>query len=177
VRKKQQGLTVDDVRSGVPGLGEIHPGTHVCALYSGPEERDRLLAPFLQEGLRHGDQCVCLVDDLEPASMTERVIAMIAGFQASGTENELPLLRAAAEMFCLREPGAEELLVYECTVNDLLAVQPGLFLCMYDLQRFRVGTLVDVLRTHSKVLVDGTVLDNPHWVTPERSLTVPARQQ
>jgi hypothetical protein len=63
---------VNDLSMGIPGVGEIHPGMHLCALYSGPDQRDRLLVPFMQEGLRHGDQCVCLIDDLEPASMRQR---------------------------------------------------------------------------------------------------------
>jgi DNA-binding CsgD family transcriptional regulator len=53
---------------GIPGVGHIRPGAHVCALYSGPDERDRLLVPFMQEGLRHGDQCVYLIDDLAPVT-------------------------------------------------------------------------------------------------------------
>src|SRR4029453_5646154 len=52
---------------GIPGVGVVRPGTHFCALYSGPAERDRLLFPFLDEGLRHGDKCLCLIDDVEPA--------------------------------------------------------------------------------------------------------------
>ena len=57
---------------GVTGVGEAHPGAHVCALYAGSDERDRLLVPFMQEGLRHGDECVCLIDDVEPGSMRRR---------------------------------------------------------------------------------------------------------
>ena len=76
-------------------------------------------------------------------------------------------LRAAGEMsWVLHEPGAEELFVYESAVNQILAELPALFLCMYDLQRFGVGMLVDVLRIHSKVLLDGTVLHNPHCLAP-----------
>ncbi len=58
---------------GIPGMDEVRPGTHVCALYSEPAERDRLLLPFLQEGLRHGDRCVCLIDDLEAVGKQLRV--------------------------------------------------------------------------------------------------------
>ena len=58
---------------GIPGVGEVHPGVHVCALFSGPVERDRLLVSFMQEGLRHGDHCVCLIDELETASLRQRV--------------------------------------------------------------------------------------------------------
>ena len=66
------GTHVNGQSLGVPGVGEIHPGMHFCVLYSGPDERDRLLAPFMQERLRHGDQCVCLIDDAEPSSMGQR---------------------------------------------------------------------------------------------------------
>jgi DNA-binding CsgD family transcriptional regulator len=183
-------------------MGEGRPGTHVCALYSGPDERDQLLVPFMQEGLRHGDQCVHLIDDVEPASMrqrahgpagpgdarrsgrlgvypasdvylpaggfsVERVIAFLAAELASSPHDEPPLLRAAAEMsWVLHEPGAEALSVYESAVHQILAELPGLFLCMYDLQRFRVGMLFDVIRIHSMVQLDGTVLHNPHCLAP-----------
>src|SRR4029078_9070347 len=52
---------------GIPGVGSVSPGTHFCALYSGPAERDRLLFPFLEEGLRHGDTCLCLIDAVAAA--------------------------------------------------------------------------------------------------------------
>lgn len=64
---------MSDPITGIPGVDAVRPGTHVCALYSEPAERDRLLLPFLQEGLRHGDRCVCLIDDLEPVSKRLRV--------------------------------------------------------------------------------------------------------
>lgn len=35
-------------------------GDHICAFYRGREERDRLLVPYLQEGLRDGDVCICI---------------------------------------------------------------------------------------------------------------------
>jgi len=59
---------------GIPGVGAVSPGTHFCALYSGPAERDRLLFPFLEEGLRHGDKCLCLIDDVEPALVRDRAV-------------------------------------------------------------------------------------------------------
>ena len=196
------GTHVNDLSLGIPGVGEIHPGMHFCVLYSGPDERDRLLAPFMQERLRHGDQCVCLIDDAEPASMgsrgcgpagpgdarrpgrlgvdpasdvslraggfsVEQMIAFLAATVAPSTDEEFPLLRAAGEVsWVLHEPGAKEMFVYESAVNKILAELRASFLCMYDLQRFEVGMLVDVLRIHSKVLLDGTVLDNPHCVAP-----------
>jgi hypothetical protein len=59
---------------GIPGVGVVRPGTHFCALYSGPVERDRLLYPFLDEGLRHGDKCLCLIDGVEPAFVRDQAL-------------------------------------------------------------------------------------------------------
>src|ERR1044072_8773490 len=59
---------------GIPGVGSVSPGTHFCALYSGPAERDRLLFPFLEEGLRHRDKCLCLIDDVEPALVRDLAV-------------------------------------------------------------------------------------------------------
>ena len=46
--------------NGIPGL-DLQAGDHICAFYSGPE-RDGILVPFLLEGLKDGDKCVCVVD-------------------------------------------------------------------------------------------------------------------
>ncbi|QWZ07379.1 MEDS domain-containing protein [Nocardioides panacis] len=193
---------MNDLRMGIAGVGEIRPGMHLCAIYSGPDQRDRLLVPFMQEGLRHGDQCVCLIDGLEPRSMrqqtygaagrgdtprsghlgvypashaylragklaVEQMTTFLETHPASSTGDQLPLLRAAGEMsWGPREPGAEELSVHESAVTQVLAEVPALFLCLYDLQRFGVEMLVNVLRIHSQVLLDGTVLHNPHCLAP-----------
>jgi len=61
------------VHTGIPGVGDIDVGDHLCAFYSGPAERDRMLVPFLQEGLREGDKCVCLTDETEPQEMLDRL--------------------------------------------------------------------------------------------------------
>ncbi|MET0715548.1 MAG: MEDS domain-containing protein [Mycetocola sp.] len=193
---------MNDLKMGIPGVGEIHSGMHICAIYSGPDERDRLLVPFMQEGLRHGDQCVCLIDDLEPASMRQRayepaspgdarrsgqfdmypapdaylrasefsvkqMISFPVANPASSADHEVPLLRAAGQMSWVPfEPGARELFVYESAVSHIIAELPTVFLCMYDVQRFGVGMLIDVLRLHPTVLLDGTLLSNLHSLAP-----------
>jgi hypothetical protein len=52
----------------VPGLS-LGPGDHVCAFYSGLAERDEILLPYLREGLRHDEKCVCVVDATDPESV------------------------------------------------------------------------------------------------------------
>lgn len=39
-------------------------------------------------------------------------------------------------------------------------------MCLYDLKKFGAEMLVEVLRTHPKVLLDGTVIDNPQYLHP-----------
>ncbi|MFI8593950.1 MEDS domain-containing protein [Microbacterium sp. NPDC078428] len=192
-----------DLLMGIPGVGEIYPGMHVCALFSGPVERDRLLAQFVQEGLRHGDQCVCFIDELEPARLrrgafgpdgvgdTRRPgslavysapdaylragepaprqrISRLASDPGSSADGALPLLRAAGQMSACasHDPGTTEFARYEAAVVRILAELPAVFLCLYDMRRIGVHVLAEVLKAHSRVLLDGTVLYNPHGVTP-----------
>jgi DNA-binding CsgD family transcriptional regulator len=190
------------VSMGIPGI-EVDPGTHICALYSGRAERDRLLFPFLQEGIREGDKCLCLIDDAEPAEIRNRVekqqdgdllsqskqldvdrasgvylqsgqfsvgqmISFLAERLTQAAESEFPLLRAAGEMsWVLSQPeGGEDFFAYESAVNQLVEDKPAVFMCMYDLRRFGIPMLVDVLKTHPKVLLDGMLLDNSNYLTP-----------
>ena len=191
---------------GIPGVEDVHPGTHLCALYSGPEERDRILLPFLQEGMRCGDKCLCLVDDVAPARVRNRVEGVGTPSQPHRTDqlnveaassvyleagqfsvehmtsfletslseatDDFPLLRAAGEMsWVLPRPiGADDFFVYESAVNDVVADAPAVFMCLYDLQQFSAQMLVDVLHTHPRVLMDNSVIENPHYLTPAEGL-------
>lgn len=47
---------------GLPGVN-LAPGDHICAFYRGSVERDAILVPYLREGLRAGDKCICVTDD------------------------------------------------------------------------------------------------------------------
>jgi len=50
------------------GFGDIQtsPGAHICAFYRGAKDRDDLLIPYLEEGIRNGDKCICLIDSSGP---------------------------------------------------------------------------------------------------------------
>jgi DNA-binding CsgD family transcriptional regulator len=188
---------------GIPGVGRVSPGMHFCALYSGPAERDRLLFPFLDEGLRHGDKCLCLIDDVEPALVRDRVVGQpgpgysrrsaqldverasdaylrsgefriedMMSFLSDSADaaigDDFELLRAAGEMSWVLPgpPGWESLFHYESALNHAVEQMPAILMCLYDLQKFGAETLVEVLRTHPTVLLDRTVIDNPHYVHP-----------
>ncbi|MDR7189223.1 DNA-binding CsgD family transcriptional regulator [Microbacterium sp. BE35] len=194
---------MSDLLMGIPGVGEVYPGVHVCALFSGPVERDRLLVQFLQEGVRHGDQCACFIDEIDPASMRQRVyggaghaddrrsgridlhsapdahlnssalspqqrISDLVSHPASSADDRRPLLRAAGQTptHASGETGAREIFSYESAVIRILAELPAVFLCLYDVRHFGMGVIADVLKVHSRALLGGIVLYNPHGVAP-----------
>ena len=58
---------------GLPGV-RLTPGDHICAFYRGPEQRDEMLLPYLREGLRAGDMCVCVTDDPAAAAAVDALL-------------------------------------------------------------------------------------------------------
>jgi hypothetical protein len=62
-----------------------------------------------------------------------------------------------------------ELLMYEAQANH--ECRDGLVsVCVYDLALFRADLVIDVMRTHSLVLVSGTLYENPFYVSPDELL-------
>jgi hypothetical protein len=196
-----------------PTLG-FEPGDHVCAFYVGTAERDKLLMPFLQDGLRAGNKCLCIADS--PAHQT--MVANIAeGFDDPGdversvasrqlelllstdsytrggsfsTVRTIDFFREAVEgalssgyetvlisgepaWLSQGAPGAEEFVDYEVSLNDFAPLYPQVILCLYDLERFGGGMVVDIMRTHKKLVLGGFVLDNPHYLSPDEFRTAP----
>jgi len=195
------------VELGIPGV-QLAPGDHVCAFYRGLSERDEVLIPYLREGLRAGDKCICVVDATEPdtvlASLTGEIdlrsplgshqIDVLSSRQtylrdgAFCTQTMLEFwdqsvggalrdpgfsfARAVGEMtWALRDmPGVAELVGYESELNRFLPQYPQVILCLYDLERFNGGMLVDIMKTHPKVLVGGAVVENPYYLDPDEFL-------
>ena len=196
------------VELGIPGL-RLAPGDHVCAFYRGPSERDEILIPFLRQGLRDGDKCVCVVDAPEPdtvlAPLTGEIdpnsplgsrqidlrssrdtylqgdrfcIQTMVDFwdqlvSAALREPEISFVRVAGEMtWALRDmPGGEQLVTYESEVNRFMLRYPQVILCFYNLERFSGELLVDIMKTHPKLLVGGAVLENPYYIEPDAFLS------
>jgi len=194
------------VALGVPGV-QIAPGDHICAFYPSLADRDEILVPYLREGLKTGDKCVCVVDASDPEYILAELGADLdlgpylgrhqlevqrsdetylrdGGFSTEGmlefwnqsvggaTAAGFGFTRAVGEMtWALRQmPGVEELVGYEARLNRFLPRYPQVILCLYELDQFSGEVLVDVLKTHPKVLLGGMVLDNPYYLEPDEFL-------
>ena len=68
-------------------------------------------------------------------------------------------------------PDPMELLALESEMNRYLPLYPQVILCLYDLDRFGAGIVVDLLKTHPRVLVGGLLVDNPYHLTSDELLT------
>jgi hypothetical protein len=112
---------------------------------------------YLRPGYFDQDAMLDLLDD---ALKT----AVIQGF---------PRTRLLARMEWALEdrPGVRSLIEYEARVNDIMTEHRDIVICMYDIRRFSGSVVVDVLRSHPIVLVNGTVLTNPFFVPPDELLS------
>jgi hypothetical protein len=48
-------------------------GSHLCAFFSGPAERDKIIMPFLADGIRAGHKCICIAESLSPDEVLDRL--------------------------------------------------------------------------------------------------------
>ena len=196
----------DSVALGINGLS-IPPGTHICAFFRGVAERDEIMVPYLREGLREGNKCMCIIDDevdgvrtalgadTDPAahandhqldicssketylrrgtfSTQEMLDFWDDSVGAALKEDGFPFVRSTGETtWTVKElPGLYDFLTYEAELNRFLPRYPQVILCLYDLDHFGGQILVDILKTHPKVLMGGTVLENLHYLEPDEFL-------
>jgi hypothetical protein len=89
----------------------------------------------------------------------------------AGTEG-YSFCRLAGEMtWALRDvPGVEHLIGYESELNRVTPNYPVIVLCLYDLDRFSGEIVVNVVKTHPQVLVQGILVENPYYIRPDEFL-------
>jgi hypothetical protein len=89
------------------------------------------------------------------------------------TVNEgYPAARIIGEMLpdIIHRPGGERLLEYESRVNLFLRDHPITTVCQYDSHAFDGAMIMDILKVHPMMVVRGTVIHNPFFVSPEEFL-------
>ncbi|MHB1434396.1 MAG: MEDS domain-containing protein [Streptosporangiaceae bacterium] len=76
--------------------------------------------------------------------------------------------RLVGEMtWALRDaPGVDQLAHYEFELNRVTATSPVIVLCLYDLDLFGGEVVVNIVKTHPQVLVQGILVENPYYLGP-----------
>ena len=67
-------------------------------------------------------------------------------------------------------PDMHELLLLESEMNRYMPLYPQVVVCLYDIDRFGAGIIVDLLKTHPRMLVSGMLIENPYFLTPDELL-------
>ena len=197
---------------GIGGL-EADPGDHICGMFSGEEERDQILIPFLQAGLASGDKCICVIDGTAPGQIVSTLgpggeaAALTTGKQLEVIGASEMYLRSgrfsadevigvwkaaisdamyagqfnvvrAVETWSRRDviPDMNELLMLESEMNRYLPLYPQIVMCLYDVDQFGSGALVNLVMTHPRMLVGGMVIENPYYLTPDEVLAKAVRR-
>jgi hypothetical protein len=63
-------------------------------------------------------------------------------------------------------PDSRVLVEYEARLTALLVESDDYVICVYDIQKFGAGVLLDFLRTHPLIIVDEVMHVNPFFVMP-----------
>ncbi|HVZ44055.1 MAG TPA: MEDS domain-containing protein [Ramlibacter sp.] len=100
--------------------------------------------------------------------VVERMYAMLEQVLENALAGPYKSVRTMGDMeWALKNlPGTDELMVYEARVNQLTPHHDCTLLCAYDVSRFSGRTIADVLATHSHVIINGRVHENPYFVDP-----------
>lgn len=63
--------------------------------------------------------------------------------------------------------GSERLMEYEALINTVSVDHPVTPICQYDARRFDGATLLNVLKVHPRMIVQGKIVQNPYYISPE----------
>jgi hypothetical protein len=66
--------------------------------------------------------------------------------------------------------GVAQLLRYEARLNGFSGSYPAAILCLYDISALDGALIINLMRTHPTVLLDGVRLNNPHNIPPDEFL-------
>jgi hypothetical protein len=99
------------------------------------------------------------------------MLALVEDVLGKGKQ-EFGLTRLWANMEWSLEdfPGVDDIVEYECRLNEVTSRFEDVVVCTYDLSRFSATVVMDILRTHPLVIVGGILQENPFYVAPEQFL-------
>jgi hypothetical protein len=99
------------------------------------------------------------------------MLALVEDVLGNGKQ-EFGLTRLWANMEWSLEdfPGVDDIVEYECRLNDVTARFEDVVVCTYELSRFSATVVMDILRTHPQVIVGGILQENPFYAPPEQFL-------
>lgn len=98
-----------------------------------------------------------------------RMAGMLKDLLEDAKRGPRPTVRTLGEMsWALKNlPGTDELAEYECMVNELCDQYGCTLACAYDVNKFSGRVLADAFATHSHIVLNGVIHENPHYLPPK----------
>lgn len=98
-----------------------------------------------------------------------RMLALIEEALSNAAAQGYPLTRLVANMEWALEArsGVGDIVEYETRLNYVLPKYKDPVICTYDLSRFNASIVMDMLRTHPAIIVNGVLQENPLYVPPD----------
>jgi hypothetical protein len=102
----------------------------------------------------------------------DRMLNTLTAYYDEAVQLGFPASRVIGEMIpeVQHVPGGERLLEYESRVSILLRDHPVTSVCQYDANLFDGATIMEVLKVHPKMIINGMVINNPFYIQPESYL-------
>jgi len=169
-----------NVKEGKGGLRDLHLLFWIAEYLYRVREPAELVATLGPDVAASGQAIGQQLDVIRSSDIYLRAGAfsaaeVIASWKAAMSDvmydSRFDLVRAV-ESWSLRDvvPDRNELFALESEMNRYLPLFPQVIVCLYDLERFGGGIVVDLLKTHSRVLVGGAIVENPYCMTPDEIL-------
>ncbi len=182
------------------GFGDVYasPGDHIGHFYQTKQEQRDILSAYLKAGLDADQTCVSLHPRKEREDLEKALAAVgidVGGGVASGrlvldegqgdpknmqamledalaeVKQRSSLLRWAGDMtWSVGKMATTETLMQWETHCNVVEDPRAIFLCQYDLRRFRGDVVMDALRTHPLCVVSNVIHQNPYYEDPETLL-------
>jgi hypothetical protein len=67
-------------------------------------------------------------------------------------------------------PGAEDIVEYEARFNYIWPKTNNVYVCVFDAKRFSAESMMQMMRTHPFVIIDGIMVENELYVPPDEFL-------
>ncbi len=100
----------------------------------------------------------------------EFMLRLIKNYYMKAINEGYDGVRGAGEMSWALTEGrvtAQDLIIYETELNNLLMEHPLTTVCQYDARRFDGAIIMDILSVHPKMIVRGQLVKNPCYLQPE----------
>lgn len=143
---------------------------HKCVCYvDGREQLISRIDPAITADLRHVEFADA-AESYAPGGRFSKdaMLARLEDAVAEAVTEGYSRVRLLGDMSWVMGSGVDiaTVFAYEAEVNALSPRHPASFMCLYDLDRFDGSLVMEVLRTHSKILLNGMVIQNPYYVPP-----------